>query len=158
MIFVTVGTQLPFPRLIDAMDAVAAATEERVVAQVGPEPRDWPHLEQHANLTPKRFEELFQEARLIVAHAGVGTILSAKRFGKPLVILPRRHALGEHRNDHQMATSHTVLQTLKGVHIAWQADDLAALVARHDLEAADMSESPTHRDLVERLRAFIRAA
>jgi len=157
VIFVTVGTQLPFPRLIDAMDRIAAESEEKIVAQTGPAEGDWPHLEHMSNLTPARFEALFLEARLIVAHAGIGTILSAKRYGKPLVLLPRRHGLNEHRNDHQLATAEAV-GSVKGVHIAWQAEDLAGLVARTDLDAADLSESPTHGALIDRLKAFVAAA
>lgn len=108
MIFATVGTQLPFPRLIDALDALAADLSEPVIAQCGPQPGSWRHLEPRPHLTPGEYETLFAQARLVVAHAGIGTILSAKRLGKPLVILPRRHALGEHRNDHQLATAREV--------------------------------------------------
>lgn len=154
MIFVTVGTQLPFPRLIDAMDRIAATADEKVVAQVGPEKGDWPNLEHSATLTPDQFEALFADARLIVAHAGIGTILSSKRHGKPLVVLPRRHALGEHRNDHQMATAKAI-EALPGIHVAWEASDLAALAAASDLEPATDAPSPTGERLVARLAQFI---
>ncbi len=46
-----------------------------------------------------------QAATAIVAHAGMGTILTALEMGKPLLVMPRRAALGEHRNDHQLATA-----------------------------------------------------
>ena len=157
MIFVTVGTQLPFPRLIDAMNAFAAANDEKVIAQVGPEPGDWPHLEVCETLAPAAFEANFREARAIVAHAGVGSILSAKRFGRPLIILPRRHALGEHRNDHQVATAKAV-EAVKGVYVAWEADDLPGLLAQPDLETADDAESATRAALIDRLKSFIDAA
>ena len=90
----------------------------------------------------------------MVAHAGIGTILSAKRWARPLVILPRRHALGEHRNDHQIATARQV-ETLPGIHVAWEAADLEALLARRDLTPANETPSPSHAALVARLRAFI---
>lgn len=154
MIFVTVGTQLPFPRLIDAMDRIAGEQGERVVAQVGPEAGDWRRIEQCPTLAPAEFEALFAEARLIVAHAGIGTILSAKRIGKPLAVLPRRHALGEHRNDHQLATARAI-EALPGVHVAWQAEDLPALVAARDLAPAADAESATHAALIARLKGFI---
>jgi UDP-N-acetylglucosamine transferase subunit ALG13 len=35
----------------------------------------------------------------------MGTILSAMRYCKPLLVMPRRAALGEQRNDHQLATA-----------------------------------------------------
>lgn len=157
MLFVTVGTQLAFPRLLEAMDALAPSIDEEIVAQVGPDPTPRPNLDCRENVAPAEFEKLFTGARLIVAHAGIGTILSAKRYKKPLVLMPRRHALGEHRNDHQLATAEAV-QALKGVYIAWQADDLPGLIAQGDLESADDSESATHTGLIERLKAFVETA
>lgn len=157
MIFATVGTQLPFSRLIDALDALAPGLDEPVVAQIGGSEGQWPHLETHVSLTPDAFERHFTAARVIVAHAGIGTILSAKRWGKPLVILPRRHALGEHRNDHQLATARQV-QTLPGIHVAWEAADLGPLLGTPDLAAADQAPSPSHDALLARLRGFIAGA
>lgn len=154
MIFVTVGTQLPFPRLIQKMDAIAGETDEEIFAQTGPEPGALSHLSPLNQLTPPEFADKFTSARLIVAHAGIGTILSAKRYGKPVVLLPRRADLGEHRNDHQLATARQV-EKLTGVHIAWETDDLDALISKPALDPATEDMSPTHRALVDRLQEFI---
>lgn len=158
MILATVGTQLPFPRLIDALDALAPELGEEIVAQTGPRgPGNdgaWPNLAVRERLAPAEFDALFAAARVIVAHAGIGTILSARRHGKPLVILPRRHALGEHRNDHQLATARQV-ESLPGIHVAWETAELGPLLARPDLEPAGEAASPSHAALIARLRAFI---
>lgn len=156
MIFITVGTQLAFPRLIDAMDEVAAGLSEPVIAQTGQTGTAWTHLEAHATLPPARFDEFFTNARLIVAHAGIGTILSAKRWGRPLVIVPRRHDLGEHRNDHQLATARQV-EAIDGIYVAWDLADLARLTARSDLIPASGQESASHIRLIGRLKTFIDA-
>ena len=153
MIFVTVGTQLPFPRLIGAMDALAGALDEEIIAQTGPYDGVLAHMTGSENLVPEAFERHFTGARLVVAHAGIGSILSAKRYGKPLIVLPRREALGEHRNDHQLATAKAV-ETVRGVHVAWETDDIAALVAR-DLEPAGEEMSPGREALIGRLKDFI---
>ncbi len=47
---------------------------------------------------------MFEQAEIIVAHAGMGTIITAVEFKKPLVVMPKRAALGEQRNEHQLAT------------------------------------------------------
>lgn len=154
MIFVTVGTQLPFDRLIRAMDGVAAATGEEVIAQTGAGAGDWPSLTCHELLAPERYDALFTAARVVVAHAGVGSILLARRLRKPLAILPRRHALGEHRNDHQLATAKQV-RSLRGIHVAWEAEELPGLLARRDLEAAADAESPSRAALIARLKDFV---
>ncbi|MBM9593917.1 glycosyltransferase [Roseitranquillus sediminis] len=159
MILVTVGTQLPFPRLIDAMERIAAETGERVVAQTGPVSGRgqgaWPHLDQRPTLAPAEFDALFKEARVVVAHAGIGSILSARRHRRPLVILPRRHALGEHRNDHQLATARAVAK-LPGIHVAWQADELGPILAR-ELDPAGEGGSASRDALIARLKEFIEA-
>ncbi len=154
MIFATVGTQLPFPRLIAALDALAPDLGEAIVAQTGPGARPVRTLDQRDSLTPAEFDALMREARVIVGHAGIGTILSARSVGKPLVLMPRRHALGEHRNDHQVATARQVAH-MPGIHVAWEAADLGPLLGRRDLAAARQEESAARAALIGRLKAFI---
>ena len=154
MIFVVTGTQLPFPRLIGAMDDLAPALDEKVVAQVGPDTTPRVHVETHANLPPARFEALFREARVVVAHAGVGSILSAKRFARPLILVPRRFDLGEHRNDHQQATARE-LEGLTGVAVAWDLDMLPDLLREGRIPPADPAPGPMAESLIARLRSFI---
>lgn len=154
MIFVTVGTQLPFPRLIEAMEAQAARLDEEVIAQTGPYEGTLTHMRGQVNMVPEVFEQNFTAARIVVAHAGIGSILSAKRYGKPLVVLPRRFAHAEHRNDHQLATAKAV-EAVRGVYVAWQAEDIGPLLARNDLDPASEDMSPSREALIKRLADFI---
>ena len=154
VIFVTVGTQLPFPRLIDAMDDLVPVLDEEVVAQVGPGCRKWQHIKVYEGLCPDAFENLFKQARVVVAHAGIGSILSAQRLKKPLIIFPRRHSLGEHRNDHQLATARQIEQ-LPGVYVAWSSDDLLSLLSKPSLAPATEATSDSRKALVACLKQFI---
>ncbi len=155
MIFVATGTQLAFPRLISAMDQMAPDLEEPVVAQIGPDTETRHHIETHTSLPPAQFEELFHEARVVVAHAGIGSILMAKRLHKPLIIVPRRHALKEHRNDHQLATAREVEGTI-GVRVAWDIADLRALVQHQNPPAAEPTLSPQAERLIQRVSDSLR--
>lgn len=154
MIFATVGTQLPFPRLLKALDDLALELDDEIIAQTGDPAATSENLQLHAKLTPQEFSRFFQAARVVVAHAGIGTILSARRWGKPLILLPRRFALGEHRNDHQVATARQV-ERLKGIHVAWEETELRSLLGATDLDCADDTPSASHRQLTDNLRAFI---
>lgn len=154
MIFVATGTQLAFPRLIKAMDTMAPDLDEPVIAQIGPDTEPRHHIETHTKLHPARFEELFVQARVIVAHAGVGSILLAKRVRRPLIIVPRRHDMNEHRNDHQLATAREVEGTL-GVRVAWDIKDLPDMVKMPDAVPAEPTLSPQAELLIARLRDFI---
>jgi UDP-N-acetylglucosamine transferase subunit ALG13 len=106
MIFVTVGTQLPFDRLIKTVDEWACAAAGReAYAQIAsgsylPQSMPWSRT-----MHPREFQAKLEQCHLLVAHAGIGSILSALELGKPVIILPRHAELGEHRNDHQLATA-----------------------------------------------------
>ncbi|MEL6533629.1 MAG: glycosyltransferase [Pseudomonadota bacterium] len=159
MIFVTVGTQLAFPRLIDAMQAWAEeqAAGERVVAQTGEAAAGrWPHLEVHARMMPADFARHIAEARVIVAHAGIGTVLSARAAGRPLILVPRRADLGEHRNDHQQATVHQ-LTGRSGIYVVEApeaiAGHLTTALAPPDADAA----APERDRLIRHLAGVLRA-
>jgi len=103
MIYVTVGTMfLDFPRLIRAMDTVAADTEERVIVQVGLGTTLPLHCE-HFEFKPRdEVLAIQREARVIVCHAGIGSVLDALHVRRPFIVVPRRRKFGEHMNDHQM--------------------------------------------------------
>jgi UDP-N-acetylglucosamine transferase subunit ALG13 len=56
-------------------------------------------------MSPEEYQRRFVEADLIIAHAGMGTIIAALESGKPLLMLPRVARLGESRNDNQVGTA-----------------------------------------------------
>ena len=75
---------------------------------------------------------------------------------RPLVIVPRRHALGEHRNDHQLATAQALVG-LSGLHVAWEIEDLPKLLDGGALKSADGSTGSRHAALVDGIGQFIAA-
>ena len=124
MIFATVGTQLPFDRLLQALDGWAAQRPNtRVLAQTGRSGADFAHMECQPFLDQAQFAEAMQEADVIVSHAGMGSILTAAELGKPVLILARQSALGEHRTDHQLATAEK-MRHLPNVTVALDAGSL----------------------------------
>lgn len=74
-------------------------------AQIGRTVYRPPHIRWTAFLTPSQSAECLDEADVIVSHAGTGTIIGALERRKPIIVVPRQTALGEHRNDHQVATA-----------------------------------------------------
>lgn len=105
MIFLTVGSMLPFDRLVRAMDEWSANTAEEVFAQIG-EASYLPRNMRWVNsLDPAEFRARCASARLIVSHAGMGTVITAAECGRPLIVLPRRVELKEVTSNHQIATA-----------------------------------------------------
>ena len=158
MIFATVGTQLPFDRLLTALDAWAALhTEVPVLAQTGSSTARYPHLTCQPHLDQPGFATRIAEARVIVAHAGMGTILQAAEAGKPLILMPRRADLGEHRNDHQLATA-AEMTVLSNVTVVTDATGLASALHRA-LQEPDachpLLPATAQPRLIEALKDFI---
>lgn len=102
MIYVTIGTMfLDFPRLLRKMDALAAGTKEPVIMQTGLSVYTPQHAE-HFDFKPHgEVLDLQRQARVIVAHAGIGATLDALAARRPFVLVPRLKQFNEHTNDHQ---------------------------------------------------------
>ena len=154
MIFLTVGMQLPFDRLTAAMAAIAPQLDEEIVAQVGDRGQVRDAFTCHRHLDPETFDRMFSDARLIVAHAGMGTVLTARQLGKPLVVMPRRYDLGEHRNDHQVATAARIAD-MPGIDVVEGADELHAALTRTRVQPPVNSPGPQRDRLAMRLKSFI---
>ena len=158
MIFVTIGSMFPFDRMIRAMDAWAggAGQGEEVLAQIGDgafEPR---HMTWVRRLDRPDYAAAVARSRLVVAHAGIGSIVSAAETGKPIVVLPRRAAFGEHTSDHQVETV-SRLHGRPGVHVAATERDLAGCIAAVAAAAAHGTAMGKTADpaFIARLRRFI---
>ena len=158
MIFATVGTQLPFDRLLLALDTWAALhPDEQVVAQTGRSANRYAHLQTCAHLDQRAFAATCAAARVIVAHAGMGTILTALDLGKPLILMPRRADLGEHRNDHQRDTA-AEMGRLSNVTVVDGSEALCVALT-HALSACHLvtrkATATASPPLIEAVRSFI---
>lgn len=155
MILVTVGMQLGFDRLIEAMDDLAPDLGVEVIAQIGRGEYLPKNMETRISIAPAEFESMVERCQLIVSHAGIGTVLTAQRFQKPIVLMPRRFDQGEHRNDHQVATAHH-LEGRSGVLIATDKTELEGKIAEGlALSSADAQLSPTAKELRSAIANFI---
>lgn len=156
MIFVTVGTDLPFNRLVRVVDEWAGANGRTdVFAQIGE--TDWrpAHIAWSKFLQPPEFTRRFSEADIVVAHAGMGTILSALQWEKPILVMPRRALLGEQRNEHQLATARR-LSELGKVNVAMEETQLRSMLDRlSDLRPREKIGAYASDSLVSALREFI---
>ncbi|WP_072542380.1 PssE/Cps14G family polysaccharide biosynthesis glycosyltransferase [Bacteroides mediterraneensis] len=133
MIFATIGTQAPFDRFVKMLDELCKDTEEEVICQTIQTNYQAQNIKTVDFLPPDEFDQYFKKARLIIAHAGMGTIISALKQKKPIIIVPRLASLKEHRNDHQMATAMR-MHELGYVYAAYDKAQLSELINRNDLK------------------------
>jgi beta-1,4-N-acetylglucosaminyltransferase len=105
MIFLTIGTQFPFDRLVKSVDQAfdGGLIDEELFAQIGETSYKPRNFESVASLDKKAFDKRLKEASGIISHAGMGTITMALDNNKPLLVMPRLKKYGEVVNDHQVA-------------------------------------------------------
>lgn len=155
MIFVTVGAQMSFDRLIGWVDDWAEAEgRDDLVAQIGPSEYVPRRLKVIPFMDPPEFRARVEESSLIIAHAGMGSIINALELGKPIVVVPRVAALEETRNDHQGATARRLAS--EGLVVSAESpEELAQRIAELETRGADARIADTANDsLIARLREF----
>jgi len=133
MIFLTLGTNHPFDRMLKIVDRWCAEhPRETLFGQIyagesdGYRPQ---HFKWVTHLPPEPYHQRMKDARFIVAHAGMGSIITALCLSKPILLFPRRAALNEQRNDHQLATVER-WRTVPGVYAALNSEELTAQMDR----------------------------
>jgi UDP-N-acetylglucosamine transferase subunit ALG13 len=133
MIFVTVGMhESGFDRLVKAADELASLVDEEVVIQRGSTTYLPLHAESFAWATYEEIEERIRAARVIVSHAGAGSIIQVLQIGKPLVVVSRLHRYGEHHNDHQLQLTEGLISQGRAVTV----EEVSAGSLRAAIEAA----------------------
>lgn len=102
MIFITVGTnEAPFDRLLEAVDALHCS--EELIVQHGASAVRPDGAECHEFMAFDAVVEHVRAARLVISHAGVGSVIVALANGKRPVVVPRLRRFGEAVDDHQLA-------------------------------------------------------
>ena len=164
MILVTVGNMDPFDRLIMAVDnwLKNESIDERVIMQIGDGEYLPSQCEYVRRLSPCDYTRYFEQSRLVISHAGMGTIITALELGKPIVVMPKKSALGEQRNDHQLATVRRFHRS-RLINVAESEDELPGLLKKWSSESflnsenskIEKTEWKPDEPLIEFVRGFI---
>ena len=157
MIFTTVGNQLPFDRLVMAVDRWAElAGRADCTAQIGTEGTVPAHQQWVRVVSATDYLERVAEAQVVIAHAGMGTVLSCRDVGVPVIVHPRLVEHGEVRSDHQRATAEA-LRGLDGVHVLDSLDQLGVTVERvlAERHSGEVPQSNTLPALQEEVASWL---
>lgn len=118
MILVLCGTQKQdFTRLIKLVEQVADL--EKVIVQAGHNQYESSKMNIFGFVSNEEIQQLYEEADLIVTHAGAGSMLQAIKNHKKIIAVPRLKEYGEHVNNHQ-------------IELAKKFEDLGYLIAYQD--------------------------
>jgi len=159
MIFVSVGSQLPFNRLTQAVETWAEAHDctEDIFYQIGdgtpPTRGVWAR-----QLTPVEFEKYCCNAELVVSHAGTGILMVTSTLKRKLLIFPRRFSEpGEIRNDHQMDSAYRWFEN-KVATVAFTVEELHACLNDPKHILVPQTKSLEAGDLIDAVCSFVQIA
>jgi len=159
MIFLTVGSQLPFDRLTKAVDEWAFKNRHiEIFGQIGFSNYKPKNFNYTATLDPFEYKQKFEMSDLLVSHVGMGTIITSLEAGKPLLVMPRRKDLNEVRNDHQLSTI-KFLKTYSLINIANNENELIEKLDYITSHAENISFYPedmtVSTNLIDKVTKFI---
>lgn len=112
------------------MDEIAGRIDEEVVMQIG-----------HTDYEPvnakffdflesfEEIERLNREARVVVSHAGAGSILTALEQRVPVIVVPRLKKFNEHMDDHQLEIAEAMSES-SNVKVIYNINDLENILRR----------------------------
>jgi UDP-N-acetylglucosamine transferase subunit ALG13 len=155
MIFLTVGTQFGFDRLVQAVDSVLedGLIDEEVYGQIGTasyQPKNFPYTD---FINSEEFARCVKNCSGIISHAGIGSIMMALDNHKPLLVMPRLHRYHEVVNDHQVDICEK-FESLGHLLVAYDAQDLREKI-KH-LKSFVPKERHNQADtVVNRIRVFL---
>ena len=159
MIFVSVGTEhFPFDRLVQAVDEASQGLGgEEVFIQLGegryiPRTSAWSRFLSFPEMVAR-----VSSARIVVTHAGAGSILLCARQGKVPIVMARRRSFGEHVDDHQVELAQRLAE-LGYVLLAQSPEELGALLKDYPRRSAVRKQpQSTCRELAQDLSAYLDA-
>lgn len=151
MIFVTVGNHYQgFERLVKKMDEIAGKIDEKVIMQIGHTGYKPFNVEYFDFKDRNEIEKLNQDARVVVSHAGVGSIITALKQSTPIIIVPRLKRFNEIIDDHQLEIA-DALSNDPRVIVVYNMDFLEGSI-KSELDFVDKS---TTNKLSDSLRAYL---
>jgi UDP-N-acetylglucosamine transferase subunit ALG13 len=156
VIFVVTGTQAPFDRLLSIIDKWAVNQDTySVIAQTANSEINFKNMTCFDYLEPDVFNEYFNNADVIIGHAGMGTIIKALENKKKLVVFPRLVKYNEHRNDHQHHTAFG-FDKLGLINVAYNEKDLFRYLNNIiDIPVKRKINQNAEKQLLEKISNFI---
>jgi UDP-N-acetylglucosamine transferase subunit ALG13 len=152
MILVTTGTNgVPFDRLLGQLDEIE--WHEPLVVQHGPSRLRPAGARCVEYVSFAELVELVREARVVVTHGGVGSILVALMNSKRPVVVPRLARFGEVVDDHQL----DLARRMDGADLVTLVEDVTNLGAAVLGTASSAPQTNGHRStgLVDDLGSYL---
>jgi len=150
VIFATIGSAEPFDRLLGALDGLAV--DEELVVQCGASRARPPGATCVEFMGYGELVDRIRDARVVITHAGVGSVLACLTNGKRPVVVPRLARFREAVDDHQLEFA----RRLEQAGLVVLVDDTAELPAALAVASEPLGRVGGETPLVAELRAYLR--
>jgi UDP-N-acetylglucosamine transferase subunit ALG13 len=142
-VVVTLGTYrgYDFSRLVERLLQVLPE-EAEVLWQTGDTDVSRFGIEGHYAIPEADLTQAMEEADAVVAHAGVGTALAAFEVGVCPLLIPRRYALKEHVDDHQIQIADELVKRDLAISVDASKVSLEHLLAAKRQRVVRSAEAP----------------
>jgi UDP-N-acetylglucosamine transferase subunit ALG13 len=154
---VTVGTVMPFDRLVDGVGALSAdgGRPARILAQVGQGGAAPAGIDAREQIPFEEMLAILDDANVVFCHGGTGSLITALRAGCRIIAMPRQQALGEHYDDHQREIV-SAFAARGLIEVAEGPEELQAALTRA-IRGKPRRATTDPAPLIERLRELARA-
>jgi len=130
MIFATVRYQLPFDRMMIAVDAWCERNNKnKAFAQIGLGGLAPQVMNFERQLSSSQYEKIIATCKVVICEPYRRDVMAALHANKHLVVMPRRAAIAEYKDDSQVAAAER-LSTLPGINFALDAFEVFARLDR----------------------------
>jgi UDP-N-acetylglucosamine transferase subunit ALG13 len=153
LIFVTVGTHyLGFKRLIEKMDEISSKSDEEIIAQIGSTNYKPTNMKYYNYIDDeKKLFDYYKKSRVIIAHAGAGTLLNLLYLKKPIIVVPRLKKYNECIDNHQLELSE-VLNKKGSTTVVYDVEKLEHILKNYNF---NNSNHPESNNLVTFLKKYV---
>jgi UDP-N-acetylglucosamine transferase subunit ALG13 len=139
-----------FERMVRETDRIAGELDEQVVIQIGSTDYEPENCDYFRFIPRKDIEKYYIDARVVVCHAGSGSILTALEHDKPLVLVPRMKKYGEVFDDHQLEIARAMES--QGATVVYDISNLKSTIENVNTTVSKFS---TGRNLVGALKEYL---
>jgi UDP-N-acetylglucosamine transferase subunit ALG13 len=157
MIFLTVGSEFHFDRLVAAVDRLIAERYigEEVIAQIAAGRYIPQHMNWVSTMPRGVYNAHIERSNGVISHAGMGTIIQCLQMRKPLLVMPRLKRHREHVNDHQFGTAQKFEQR-GSILVAYDIADLPSKIQQLKSFRPYGVQSESRHCLVARINNFLK--
>ncbi|MFH8038992.1 MAG: glycosyltransferase [Candidatus Aenigmatarchaeota archaeon] len=161
MIYVTVGGHPgDFTRLIKTIDDVSVFFNEEFIIQKGYTKYKPKNCKYFDFVVYSDGENFIKNAKLVISHAGAGTIILSRKYNKPIIIFPRLRKYKEHVNDHQLEICKELEKTKKNIFIVYEENKLKETIEYildnlETLKSYSLYENDGKEKIIKEIRNFI---